>query len=92
MTRAQKAGKRAKRSAGPPPRAERVRQAILDDLRRAGAPLPLAELETARSIARGPAELYIVAERLRLAGALERFGEGYHRGDPHRYAIPGGRS
>jgi hypothetical protein len=87
VTPAQKARARAPRRRGPP-RAELVRRAILDDLERAGGPLPLADLWTARAIARDVRELYIVAERLRATGALERTGEGYHRGDPHRYQLP----
>jgi hypothetical protein len=81
---------RARKRRGPP-RAELVRRAILGDL--AASPLaahvglPLAELTTARAIARDVRELYIVAERLRATGALERAGEGYHRGDPHRYRL-----
>ncbi len=87
---AQKGRGRAPRRRGPP-RAELVRRAILGDL--AASPLaahvglPLAELTTARGIARDARELYIVAERLRTVGVLERTGEGYHRGDPHRYQL-----
>lgn len=79
--------KKGARRAPALPRAERIREAILEELRSAGAPLSLAELTTARAIARDARELYITAERLRATGAIERQGAGYHQGDPHRYAI-----
>lgn len=71
-----------------PPRSEQVRAAILADLEQLGRPATLSELTAARAIARDARELYIVAERLRSTGAIERAGEGYHRGEPHRYALP----
>lgn len=86
MTRARKSA-RASGRGRKGPRAERVRRAILEDLERLGRPATLAELETARAIARDARELYITAERLRATGAIERQGAGYHQGDPHRYGI-----
>ena len=44
-------------------------------------------MTTARAIARDARELYIVAERLRTVGVLERTGLGYHQGDPFRYSL-----
>jgi len=85
---------RRRKGSAPAPasKAEQIRAAILLELEQLGRPAALSELTAARSIARDARELYITAERLRATGGIERVGEGYHRGEPHRYVIPEGRS
>lgn len=69
------------------PRSELVREAVLRDLDAyQGAPIPLALMANAREVAANARELYVVVHRLTEAGVLERSGDGYHRGDPFRYA------
>lgn len=69
------------------PRAARVADAILEELAAATEPLALADLPRARAIAADAREVYIVAERLRAAGALRRSGKGYQQGEAHRYEL-----
>lgn len=69
-------------------RSDEVRDAIVEDLKAAGEPLPLAKMASARATARNARELYIVAERLRTTGRIIRHGKGYHQGEPHRYELP----
>lgn len=68
-------------------RAQRVREAILQDLQASAEPLRLGEMQNALGIARGRAEVYQQAQRLTDAGQLVRDGRGYADGEAHTYYL-----
>lgn len=71
----------------PGSRSERIRTAIIADLKHAGEPVPLSGMTQARGVATNSRELHVIVQRLLESGRIVRHGRGYHQGDPYRYEL-----